>query len=137
MIKKISFINFLPALFALILAIGSVTVFKACAVKPDGSWMKCHHVQNLVFIFSLVLFALSLASALLDFFINKKFLSVIMFSLSAATALLIFLLPGIILPMCMVNTMRCYAVMQPFVRVVCILEIVFNLIAIIKSLLKK
>ena len=34
------------------------------------------------------------------------------------------LIPGTLVTMCMMNTMRCYAVMQPFVRVMSVLVII-------------
>lgn len=117
--KKVSFIDFLPSILALLLAIGTVTVFKACPKKPDGTWMRCHHVQDMVFISSLILTAVSLIPA----FLGNKIAKFSLLLLCLLATVLIMLLPGVLMPMCMMKSMRCYTVMQPFVRSMSVLLI--------------
>ena len=44
--KKI--LSLLPAAFSLLMAVGTATVFRACPIKEDGTWMHCHTAQNAV-----------------------------------------------------------------------------------------
>ena len=55
----------------------------------------------------------------------------------AAAACIAALLPGTIMKMCMMDTMRCYAVMQPFARVMGVLLILVFGIDFIKVLRTK
>lgn len=41
-------LKFIPAGLGLLLSLGSCTVFAACGVKEDGSWMRCHGAQTTV-----------------------------------------------------------------------------------------
>ena len=105
--------KFVPAVLGLVLAIGTATLFRACAMKEDGTWMHCHTAQTAVVIMGCVMCALGLAAALS----KTKSLRVAMYGLLIAGACVSFLIPGVIVSMCMMTTMRCYSVMRPFVRI--------------------
>jgi len=102
----------------LLLAAGVQTVFKACGPKEDGSWMHCHDVQNYVFYLALVMTVLSVLAIIM----RKSKAAVIGFNVIViGLSVVTFLLPGTIMSMCMMNTMRCYSVMMPCVRCFCIM----------------
>ena len=113
MYKKISFLNILPVVLGLMLSAGTATLFHACGLKDDGTWMKCHTAQEAVIAAGLIAALWFLTAALIRSYVIR----VLLYILGAVGCIAIFLLPGIILPMCMLRTMRCYTVMQPSVRI--------------------
>ena len=90
--KKI--LSLLPAAFSLLMAIGTATVFRACPMKEDGTWMHCHKAQNAVVAAGAAMFVLLLIAA----FVKNRMVRIALYGIC-------------------VDTMRCYAVMQPFVRI--------------------
>ena len=122
-------IGFLPALFSLFLSIGTKTFFHACEIRDDGTWMHCHTAENAVIIGGVLLMLLSITAACIQ---NKR-ISIILNILCAAGAVAVFLIPGVLVSMCMIQTMRCYAVMQPFVRILSALIIVFSLFPVLRN----
>ena len=115
----------IPSAFSLLLFLGSFTVFAACGIKEDGSWMRCHSAQTMVTIFAAVL------SACL--FLQQKALRVVLNGIRIADSAIIFLLPGKLMPMCMMHTMRCYTLFQPFVRIMAVLVACSCLIQVIQA----
>ncbi len=125
-------LSLVPALAGLLLTIGVMTVFSACGIKDDGTFMHCHDVQISV---ALSGGCIALFSALAAFLQNRTARTI--FNAAALTASVrAFLLPGILMPMCMMRTMRCYTVMQPFVRIMAVICALFALWGIIRSLKK-
>ena len=109
--KKI--LSLLPAAFSLLMAIGTATVFRACPMKEDGTWMHCHTAQNAVVAAGAAMFVLLLIAA----FVKNRMVRIALYGICVAGSILTFLTPGGLVSMCMMDTMRCYAVMQPFVRI--------------------
>ena len=107
-----------PALLSLALSVGAATVFSACARREDGTWMNCHQCQNTVVAGGIGLVALFGASAAIK---NKP-------TRIALQALC---------PMCMMKTMRCYTVFQPFTRVMTVLIAATGIGALVDSLKMK
>ncbi|MBP3871168.1 MAG: DUF4418 family protein [Faecalicoccus sp.] len=99
---------------SIILTAGVMTVFQACPIKEDGTWMHCHDAQMLVFFLGLALIVLNLISL----FVHKKTALSILGVAGILLCIGAFLIPGTFNPMCMMSTMRCHAIMKPFVRVV-------------------
>ena len=93
--NKLSFLNILPVALGLILSAGTATLFRACGMKEDGTWMKCHTVQEAVIIAGLIAALWFLTAALIRHHVVRV----------------------LFYPMCMLQTMRCYTIMQPFVRI--------------------
>ena len=110
-------INLIPTVLYLLLAAGSATVFSACGMKEDGAWMRCHSTQDTVVLCAFVLSAVLLFQA----FLHQRILRVILNVIGVTGAVLIFLIPGNLMPMCMMHTMRCYTLFQPFVRIMTVL----------------
>ena len=119
----------IPSAFSLLLFLGSFTVFAACGIKEDGSWMRCHSAQTMVTIFAAVLSACLFLQA----FTRQKALRVVLNGISIAGSAIIFLLPGKLMPMCMMHTMRCYTLFQPFVRIMAVLVACSCLIQVIQA----
>ncbi len=124
--------SLIPAVFGLVLAIGVMTVFSACGSKDDGTWMHCHDAQNAVAVCGGIITALFLLAAL----IRNKALRVLLNIAALAAGAAAFLIPGVIMPMCMMNTMRCYTVMQPFVRIMTVVIVILAVRGIVGALKK-
>ena len=122
--------NLIPVGLTLLLTLGSCTVFAACGVKEDGSWMRCHSAQTLVTICAVALSAFLLLPA----FIRQKTLKIVLNGIGIAGSAAIFLIPGKLMPMCMMRTMRCYTLFQPFVRIMAALIACCCIIQIIQAI---
>ena len=123
------FLNYLPVIFSALLTLGVVTVFRACAAGEDGMWMSCHHAQTNVFYTGIVITALSAAALFIK---NSKLkLTVQIIAIIAAAAAM--LIPGVIVRLCMMDTMRCHILMRPFVILISLLYIVSVIINIVIS----
>lgn len=110
--KKSAF-PIIPLILCILLCVGSATVFRACNAKEDGSWMHCHEAQTAV-ILSAVTLAVLFAAAL---FLSAPTFKKIFTAAGAIGAAAVFFIPGILIPMCLLQNMRCYTWMQPFVRI--------------------
>ncbi len=115
--NRMTALRFLPAILSLLLAVGSTTLFSACGLKEDGTWMRCHQAQTTVTALSAVLTVLLLLQALLP----QKALMILFSAASIIVCVVIFLVPCTLMPMCMMHTMRCYTLFQPFVRIMSVL----------------
>lgn len=127
MSEKRSIRSWIPVILSLILLIGTLTVFRACGPKEDGTWMHCHSAQNDIVIAAAILFVVFAAAAV----IKNKMISGVFYIVGIAGSLIVILIPGILVHMCMMDTMRCYEFMQPFARVMgvlLILSAVINLL---------
>ncbi len=108
-----SYRGYMPAVLSVLLVLGVLTVFSPCGPKEDGTFMRCRSVRSAV-----LLTASGIALIqLLGTFFHGRVLRAAADAVSAAGCVLLFLLPGVIMPMCMMHTMRCYTAMQPFVRI--------------------
>lgn len=110
------------------LAFGVMALFHACGPKEDGTWMSCHHAQLAVFVLALVMTLLSAVSIS-----GGRKLAVVMRILTMVCALAAAVIPGNVIRLCMMNEMRCRAVMRPSVILLSVLIIVFSLIGLISG----
>ena len=115
--KKDVIIPLVPAALSALLLAGGVTVFSACEQRADGSWMHCHQCQNMVAGSAVGLITLYGASALA----TKKPVRLALLALAVIASVVVFFIPGGICPLCMMKTMRCHTVFQPFVRIMSVL----------------
>lgn len=103
---------------ALILFVGLLTFLHPCGAKEDGSWMTCHWAGQALIGVSGAMLAL----AVVRLFVRggvKIGLDIGMMVLSV----LAICVPGHLIGLCMMDTMRCRAVMTPGVTVIAILTI--------------
>lgn len=110
---KKSIWNKAALILSVFLAAGVMTIFKACGPKEDGTYMHCHSVQ--MYIFYIALAEIVIIAATL-FIRNTKAIAALMVC-GAVLSLIAVLLPGRIMPMCMMDTMRCHALMKPAVTI--------------------
>ncbi len=131
--KSFSPVAFLPAVLALLLALGVNTVFSACGVKEDGTWMRCHSVQDTVTVLAIVLTGL----LTLRLFLKNRGAQIILAVLALLLCAGIMLVPEVLMPLCMLHTMRCYTLMMPFVRILAALIAVFCAVLLVRSIRKE
>ncbi len=131
--RKTSIRQWIPVLLSALLVLGVLTVFGACGMKDDGAWMKCHGAQTAVAKLGGAMTALFLLAAVL----SNKALKTGAFGLGIIGSVVVFLIPETILPMCMMRSMRCYTVMQPFVRIMAVLIAASGVIAGTQALRRK
>lgn len=102
------------AAVSVIFIAGFFSFFGACGPKADGSWMMCHWAGQIEKGLSIVLAVISLARLFVK---NSKVklglsLSIVPVAVFAA------LVPGHIIHLCMMKTMRCHTIMHPAVVVI-------------------
>lgn len=108
--------DFLLAALSALTLIGALTFFKTCGPREDGSWMNCHWANQTVTGLAAVMTVLSIAR----FFLGdgeKIGLDLSQIALAVLTAVL----PGNLIPLCGMETMRCHTVFQPAALVLSVL----------------
>ena len=115
-VKKINMTDILLLVMSAALCIGVKLVFHACGMKEDGSWMNCHWAEQAVFAVSIGLTVTGCLRIFLDRQ-AKAGTALAMSVISGMTALI----PGVFVRFCMMDTMRCHAVMRPAVIILCVL----------------
>ena len=101
-------------LLSLALCLGVKLVFHACGMKEDGSYMNCHWAEQAVFAVSAGL----TITSVLRLFLDRKAKAGAALAMSV-TATFTALIPGVCIRLCMMDTMRCHAVMRPAVIILC------------------
>ncbi len=118
----------LALLLSVLLTFGSVFLFHACEPMEDGSWMMCHYAQLVVTVFGAVIMAICILRIIIPASLNAaRGLSLACIPVSAAC----IMIPQNIIPLCMMDTMRCHSVMRPAVIVIGIMIIVLSIIDLI------
>ena len=112
--KKFSLASLLVLLAGAVIAVGSASFLGPC-VHADGSFGVCHWAGQAMLGLG-VLLALQGAVAL---FIGDCRTRVGLLISAALTAVLGFLTPGTLIGLCSMATMRCRAVRQPAMRILC------------------
>lgn len=111
-IKRI-ILSLAELIVAAVLAVGSQSFFSACK-SEGGMHMACHWAQNAVTLLAAVI----ALQALIKIFIPNKDiktgLALSVFTLAVSA----ILVPGTVISLCMMDTMRCHTVFQPAVIVV-------------------
>ncbi len=95
-------------IFAAVIAVGSVTVLGPC-VHEDGSKGPCADAGRALMIDGCVMAIL----AILITMVNRRGLRMALFAAALCAAVIGILLPGVLMPLCKMDTMHCRAVMQP------------------------
>ena len=103
-------------LLSAVTAAGSVSFLGPC-VHEDGSFGACHWAGQAMLGIGLLLAALSLTALLVK---DDRLRAGILFAAAAAAVLGIFV-PGTLISLCGMATMRCRAVMRPAVTLLCAL----------------
>ena len=125
--KNFSLPVLLSFIASAVLFVGVLTVFRACAQTDEGMWMNCHYVE-------LALAAIGIAATVITFLnmilIRKIKTKIIFTVLVFILSVIAILLPGRLVSMCMMDTMRCHMLMRPAVDILCVLFIIIELIGI-------
>lgn len=95
-------------IFAAVIAVGSVTVLGPC-VHEDGSKGPCADAGRALLIDGCVMAILAILITL----VNRRGLRMALFAAALCAAVIGILLPGVIMPLCKMDTMHCRVVMQP------------------------
>ena len=106
-------------LLSAVTAAGSVSFLGPC-VHEDGSFGACHWAGQAMLGIGLLLAALSLTALLVK---DGRLRAGILFAAAAAAVLGIFV-PGTLISLCGMATMRCRAVMRPAMTLLCALTAV-------------
>ena len=107
-------------LTALLLTIGSFTIFKACGAH-EGKYMACHWAQNAVTLIGTVITLL----ALLRIVLKNKGIKAGLASGVFLSAVSVIFIPDSVISLCMMDTMRCHTIFKPAVIVTaCVLAAV-------------
>ena len=109
-------------LLSCVIAVGSVSFLGPC-VHEDGSFGACHWAGQAMLGIGLLLAVLSLAALLVK---DGRLRAGILFAAAAAAVLGIFV-PGTLIRLCGMATMRCRAVMRPAMTLLCVLTAVSSL----------
>lgn len=114
---KISDITFLVV--SAIFFIGSLTFFQPCEPMEDGGWMTCHWAGQAVAGIAAVLLVISILHIVVSNAQMKSGLSMAAIPMAVLAAII----PGHLINLCMMDTMRCHAVMTPGTIVMSVLVI--------------
>ena len=98
--------------------VGIQTIFAPCEPHEDGTWMTCHWAGEALLGIAAVMLVMSLLHLLPLRTGMKEGLVIAMIPVS----FLIIVLPGRLIPLCMMETMRCHVIMQPAVTVIAVLK---------------
>ena len=112
-----------------VLAIGVSTVFAACGPKDDGTWMHCHDAQMALLGIGVAVAVVGLVSLVAKGDTAKAVLG----GAGAVLGIAACLVPGTIVSMCMMDTMRCHAVMKPFAMIMGVLIAIAGVIALVTA----
>lgn len=117
--RNIAISDILLLVLSIAFLIGSRTVFLPCAAQEDGSWMTCHWAGEAVS----GLAAVMVVIALLHIIISDAKIKIGLSLAMIPVAILTILVPGTLVHLCMMDTMRCRAVMRPAATVFSVLII--------------
>lgn len=115
--NKIQPMEIAQAALSALFVIALLTLLRACGPKEDGTWMHCHSAWKAVVILAAVMLVLSAAKLGLRQPAASAAIDIAVIVLAAVTTLI----PGNIVSMCMMHTMRCWSVLRPGVIVFCVL----------------
>ena len=125
--KRIRGIDMVLFLLCLVFAVGMLTFLKTCGAKEDGSFMNCQWAWRAVTGISVLMAIQSFVMIVLR---NNGIGEGISISLVLET-ILALVLPGCVIPLCMMETMRCHAIMKPGVMVFGIIIAVLSAINVV------
>ena len=120
--KRIGVCPLLQIVLNAIFFVDIQTIFAPCAPHEDGTWATCHWAGEALLGIAAVMLVMSLLHLLPLRTGMKEGLVFAMIPVS----FLIIVLPGRLIPLCMMETMRCHVIMQPAVTVIAVLNIVLS-----------
>mgnify|MGYP002623852021 FL=1 len=106
--------------------LGLLTFLAPCGPKDDGSWMTCHWAGQALRGISAVLLVISG----IHFFVKDSKIKLGLSLAAIPAAILSLILPGNLIGLCMMNTMRCHSVMRTGTMIISVLILVQQIIII-------
>ena len=125
--------DFLLPLVSLAFFLGLLFLFGPCGAKEDGGWMTCHWAGQAL----KGVAALELALGLLHLLPGRAGLKQGLDLAIALAAVLALLIPGHLIGLCVVASMRCRSAMTPAVTVFSVLLLVLAVIDLLIQRKKK
>ena len=112
----------------LLLTIGVGTFLSPCKEpKEDGSWMYCHYAGTVVCGLAVVLLVMSVLFLLIK---NREIKRGVALGILPCTVLTV-LIPQRVIPLCMMETMRCHTVFQPAVWILGIMILITAVVSLV------
>ena len=108
--RKFTILAGIVLVIALLSAVGVKTIFTPC-VHEDGSFGACHWAGQALFAMNLLLAAQSLCTLLFTF--RNLAAAKGLFLAMTLTAVAMLFIPGPVISLCMMASMRCRALMRP------------------------
>ena len=116
----------------LVLCIGVKAVFHACGAKDDGTFMNCHNAENVCAVIGGVIAALGLVYTL----VSNRTVRIVASALAAVGGIAAAVVPNNVIHLCMMESMRCHAVMRPAVVIVGVISAVIAVVGAVLALRK-
>ena len=117
--RRFGITDILLVVLNLVFFVGIQNVFTPCEPRPDGSWMTCHWAGEALTGAAAVLVVIALVHLVIPRVHVKLGLALAVLPLSVYA----LLLPGHLIDLCMMETMRCHTVMQPAVTAISLLNL--------------
>lgn len=132
MTEKNKGFSLIPAAVGLLLSLGVMTAFSACGPKDDGAFMNCHNAQICAACLGMGMAVLFAVAA----FVDSKTVVVVCNVITLLLSVITFLVPGSLMKLCLIHTMRCHSVFNPFVRIMSVITAIFALLGIFRKNMK-
>ena len=107
--KKIGVTDLLLCVASLAFLAGQLFLFHACDSHEDGSWMNCHWADMILRGLATVLLVLAAGHAGASHPWTKLGIALGMIPVAGLAALV----PGVLIDLCMMDSMRCRSLMRP------------------------
>ena len=121
--KRFSIPAMITLLLGAVIAVGSISLFGPC-IHDDGSFGACHWAGQALFGIGLLL----AAESLFALFCTDSRMRQGAFLPLTLTAILGCLIPGTLIDLCHMATMRCRSLMQPAAVILCALTALISLL---------
>lgn len=127
--RKKNYPAYIMSALSAFLTVGVMLLFHACGPKDDGTWMSCHYAQLTVAGLGIVMTILGVLSLV----VSERKVVLALRILVLVCAVIAMVIPGNVIHLCMMNDMRCRAVMRPSVILVCVLIAAFSLLSMLSD----
>ena len=129
---KVTVVSAIQFILSLALTVGSKTVISACPVGEDHI-MNCHWAEQAIFGAGI---ALTVIAVLLFVFKDNAAKAAIS-ACMIPVAVFIIAVPNMLIPLCMMPSMKCISTMRPSVIVISVLIIIVSAISVALNIRKK
>lgn len=127
--KRISVLNIIILIVSIVFLAGTLSFLKPCGPKEDGSFMSCHWAGQTLVGIAVVIIVMAILLLLLPAAESKMGTALAMIPVGILAAVI----PGGLIHLCMMETMRCHAVMKPGARCFGIIIAVLAVISAVMS----